>query len=181
MLGNVRKTFSKGFTLLEMLLVVFLIGLTAQMVAVTLPTSTELEGNPAMQAEQLMYIMREISEKAVMENRLIGLRINKNGYEFLILTKNSKKTTSELSLEAKLQHTFWDDLTWVTYSDENIATKRDFGEEVTVDLSVGGLSTDDKASEKLEQYNFTMDEHKANNKNTPQILFIHQVKLLLLD
>lgn len=73
---------ARGFTLLELMLVVFLIGLTAGGVLMTLPPSESAQ--PAKDAaEQLLGQIEQIQDDALMSGQLYGLYLAPDGYQFL--------------------------------------------------------------------------------------------------
>ncbi len=161
---------AKGFTLLEVLLVVFLIGMAATVTTVALPGADTLEGTANEQAEKLQMIMEEIAERSAMEGRIIGLRIEKDSYAFMMLQKSSKKTVvADKSSMAQFMLSQWDQLSWVDYKNENLATKMKFDEGITASLEIGGLSLE-TSDTTLDTYKFEEEAHNAKPV-TPQILF----------
>lgn len=160
-----------GFTLIEILLVVFIMGLSASLVSLSLPPSPTLEGDANEQAERLMFIMQEISDRASMEGRVIGLRLEPDGYTFLKRVRSPAKTVKSSSLETELRKTYWDEMVWTEYTYEELATSKKFGEEITVSLEVGGLSIEEHKDDSLDAVDFDRDRHNANAQLMPQILF----------
>lgn len=71
-----------GFTLLELLVVIVIIGILTSMAVVSVNV---LGGDHEMQqeAERLQAILLQTREDAVMQSRDIGLRIDETGFEFL--------------------------------------------------------------------------------------------------
>ncbi len=163
---------SAGFTLLEVLMVIFIMGLMASMVTAALPGSSTLEGSAEEQADKLILIMEDVSDRAAMEGRIIGLHVSELDYEFEIQTKAPNRTVKNMKLQDELKRTWWDQLSWVTYDVEDLATKKEFDEGVTASLEVGGLSVeaDTKSPDKLEDVDFKEEEH-SDKKNIPQIFF----------
>jgi len=71
-----------GFTLLEVLVVVVIIGIITSMAVISVNV---LGGDHEMQqqAERLQAILMQSREDAVLQSRDIGLRLDETGYEFL--------------------------------------------------------------------------------------------------
>ncbi|MGL4859759.1 MAG: type II secretion system minor pseudopilin GspH [Enterobacteriaceae bacterium] len=72
----------QGFTLLEVMLVIIVIGLTASLVIATLP-----EENNTLDSEsnRLVATMNLIQERAVEENRIYGIHLSEHGWQILSL------------------------------------------------------------------------------------------------
>lgn len=165
------RTRNRGFTLIEILMVIFLMGLTASMVSIALPANSTLEGNAQEQADRLLLIMEEISDRAAMEGRILGLRVDEKGYEFLYQArKPGKKLVQAQNLLAEFKTTSWDQMSWVSYTRDEIATKMDFSEDVFASLEVGGLEIE-SADSTLEDFDFDKEEHNVKDDIVPQILF----------
>ena len=163
-----------GFTLLEVLMVLLIMGLMVSVATTALPGGGTLEGTADEQADKLILIMEEISDRAAMEGRIIGLHVNPSGYSFMMQVRNNARQTSNLSLKDELMRTYWDQLSWVQYDAEDVAVKKDFDEGVTVTLEVGGLAVetaDSLAENKLESVDFKADARDVKKREFPQILF----------
>ena len=163
-----------GFTLLEVLMVLLIMGLMVSVATTALRGGGTLEGTADEQADKLILIMEEISDRAAMEGRIIGLHVNPSGYSFMMQVRNNARQTSNLSLKDELMRTYWDQLSWVQYDAEDVAVKKDFDEGVTVTLEVGGLAVetaDSLAENKLESVDFKADARDVKKRELPQILF----------
>ncbi|WP_406547513.1 type II secretion system minor pseudopilin GspH [Succinimonas sp.] len=163
-----------GFTLLEVLMVLLIMGLMVSVATSALPGGGTLEGTADEQADKLILIMEEISDRAAMEGRIIGLHVNPTGYSFMMQVRTNARKTSNLSLKDELMRTYWDQLSWVQYDAEDVAVKKDFDEGVTVALEVGGLAVetaDSLAESKLESVDFKADARDVKKRELPQILF----------
>lgn len=73
---------ARGFTLLELMLVVFLLGLTAGGVLMTLPPSVSAQPEKEA-AEQLLRQIQQVQDDALMSGQLYGLYLTPDGYQFL--------------------------------------------------------------------------------------------------
>ena len=77
-----RNRAAGGFTLLELLVVIVIIGIITSMATISVHV---LGGDHEMQqeAERLQAILTQVREDAMMQGRDIGLRIDGHGYDFL--------------------------------------------------------------------------------------------------
>lgn len=80
---------SKGFTLLEMICVVFLLGLMGSMVIGSLPDSNR---EIAREHEKIIFALRKTAERAQLEGKIFGLRILTGGWEIQVLSRREGKS-----------------------------------------------------------------------------------------
>ena len=83
-----RNHAASGFTLLELLVVIVIIGIITSMATISVHV---LGGDHQMQqeAERLQAIVAQVREDAMLQGRDIGLRVDQSGYDFL--SYNSRK------------------------------------------------------------------------------------------
>ncbi len=81
-LGHGSRCFSSGFTLLELLVVMVIIGLLATMAVLSVGTREPLA---SQEARRLAELLRLGVEEAVLQGREWGLRVTSDGYEFMVL------------------------------------------------------------------------------------------------
>ncbi|MGL5156857.1 MAG: GspH family T2SS minor pseudopilin variant ExeH, partial [Aeromonas veronii] len=77
-----KQSRQSGFTLLEVLLVAMLMGLVATAVTLSMGGA---RGDRKLdkQARRLMATLQLAQEYAVMDGRLVGIRIEDNGWQFM--------------------------------------------------------------------------------------------------
>ncbi|MGN1394526.1 MAG: type II secretion system minor pseudopilin GspH [Succinivibrionaceae bacterium] len=165
---KLRITLNRGFTLIEIIVAVCIVGLIINMATLSVPSGVYSDYTPEAEAERLSKIIQEIEDRASMEGRIIGLHLENNGYKFVIRNKNTKKKLS-INDENKFKTTDWDIQDWVTYQNDNIITERNFEDNLELYAEIGNLEilSPDRS---MNSINFNMESHKARNSD-PHILF----------
>ena len=108
---------SGGFTLLELLVVVLIIGMLATMFTLSVGLVTS-EHDASTEARRLSALLREASEDAVLEGREYGLRFYPEGYQFLAQDP--------------------DDGRWRTVRDDPVLRSRSLREDLRLGLEIEG-------------------------------------------
>jgi len=87
-LAGGRPVQCGGFTLIEMVVVIFLIGIIASFA--TLSIGQQGDQRLKTEAQRLQHLIRLASDEAITQSREYALQIGKQGYSFLMLNKEGK-------------------------------------------------------------------------------------------
>ncbi len=173
---------SRGFTLIEIMLVVVIIGCAAGIVVLSLPgMGSQGDGDIKSLSDRLGATLTQASEQAMLEGRTIGVWVDPQGYQFMVRQKKAKASStlgsdpdsadSELPANS-LAVANWDDQIWVPYEKEKFITKGKFPEGAEVELELGGLALDPEENrlgmEKLEWFT----QSQPLDEREPQILLL---------
>jgi general secretion pathway protein H len=163
---------SRGFTLIEIMLVIVIIGCAVGIVVLSLPgAGSRGDGDIKSQSERLGATLMQTAEQAMMEGRTIGVRIDPQGYQFMV---RQPKTGAETQTQndGTVVATVWDDQVWVPYEKEKLITSGSFPEGTTVELELGGLALDPEESRLgMEKQDWFAQGGDDTNKE-PQILLL---------
>jgi general secretion pathway protein H len=131
-----------GFTLLEVLLVAMLMGLIATAVTLSMGGA---KGDRELdkQARRFMATLQQAQEYSVMDGRLVGLRVEDNGWQFMTRAPKDRK--------------------WRALTDDKILGQVTLPEEMTLAITLEGFSWRTDSDEKTER---SRDEQER----TPQVL-----------
>lgn len=73
----------KGFTLLEIIVVLFLLAITSRLVVSSLPNSSETERT----GQKLSATLQWAAKQAVLEGKIVGVAISQHGWQTMSLSK----------------------------------------------------------------------------------------------
>lgn len=122
-----------GFTLLELLVVVFIIGIIATMFTLSVGVAGGADRELRREAERLETLLALALEDASFQTHELGLRLYPHSYEFSILDRGDPADP----LDDK----------WVPIADDVFA-RRELPEVFAFDLEIGGRSVNLERSEK---------------------------------
>ena len=161
---------SRGFTLIEIMLVMVIIGCAVGIVVLSMPgVGSQGDGDIKTQSERLQALVSQIAEQAMLEGRTIGLRVDKSGYQFMV--RQQKSADQAVTTESNQVATAWDDQVWVNYEKEKLLTKATVPEGTEVELELGGLALDNEENRVgLEKVDWFSQRDETNPE--PQILLL---------
>ena len=85
---------SRGFTLIEIMLVVVIIGCAAGIVVLSLPgMGSQGDGDIKSLSDRLGATLTQASEQSMLEGRTIGVWVDPQGYQFMVRQKKQAKRT----------------------------------------------------------------------------------------
>ena len=112
-----RRGNSQGFTLIEMMLVAFLMGLAAMIVVPSFGGNEK--GKLEQEAKRFVALLELLSEEAIMSGKDYGLLIDKHSYQFFQLDDNDQ---------------------WQTLEEDDIYKEVDLSELAKLELKLDGFS-----------------------------------------
>ncbi|MGL4206663.1 MAG: prepilin-type N-terminal cleavage/methylation domain-containing protein [Aeromonadaceae bacterium] len=179
---------SRGFTLIEIMLVIVIIGCAVGVVVLSIPgVGGSGDRDLKSLSEQLTASVRMAAEQSVLEGRTIALQVDDAGYQFLVREakssprdgKEGENPDDESQRESKGNTkeipTAWEDQVWVPYEKEKFAASHEFPENTKVELELGGLALEsDEArigQQKPDWFGLGSDEEGKPNPE-PQIFLL---------
>jgi general secretion pathway protein H len=89
-----------GFTLLEILLVVLIIGIVSSLLVMS--TSTSGSSRKLQQeAERLVALLQYARQQAILENRLYGLQLQHRGYQFMVYQNRNWQVAEQTTMRLR--------------------------------------------------------------------------------
>ena len=167
----------RGFTLIEIMLVMVIIGCAAGIVVLSIPggPNPKLGGGLSEESQQLAATIQVMSEQATQQGRTIGLHISEHGYQFMIRQENAPanednvtQTTSK-ALDTLLD---WDHQSWQPYQSEKLRTAGEFDEQISLALTLDGLQLQDEENRLGRSEPQWFDTENQLTAKTPQILLL---------
>jgi general secretion pathway protein H len=167
----------RGFTLIEIMLVMVIIGCAAGIVVLSIPggPNPKLGSDLSEESQQLAATIQVMSEQATQQGRTIGLHISEHGYQFMIRQENAStneenvtQTTSK-ALDTLLD---WDHQSWQPYQSEKLRTAGEFDEQISLALTLDGLQLQDEENRLGRSEPQWFDTENQLAAKTPQILLL---------
>ncbi|NOY61991.1 MAG: type II secretion system minor pseudopilin GspH [Gammaproteobacteria bacterium] len=113
------KAINRGFTLIELMVVLFIIGIIFSFAMLSVNTSSSKVIRE--EAQRLTSLIKLISEEAIFKSREYALQVSETGYEFSVLEPGDGK-------EKKDQ--------WLTIGDDATFRKREFNDAVVFESRI---------------------------------------------
>lgn len=151
---------SRGFTLLELLVVVFIIGVVASFSVIHISGGAQ-DDRLAQEAQRLSALMQLASETAIMEGVEVGFIADEHSYAFLLLDA---------------------DLGWSAPADDSPLRLRELPKGMSLALSVDEFAlpqADEKDEDEfsLDNERLAEDSKGKDKELTPQIYFLSSEEL----
>jgi general secretion pathway protein H len=167
----------RGFTLIEIMLVMVIIGCAAGIVVLSIPggPNPKLGSDLAEESQQLAATIQVMSEQATQQGRTIGLHISEHGYQFMIRQENAPATdenvtqTTSKALDTRLD---WDHQAWQPYQSEKMHTAGEFDQQVALTLTLDGLQLQDEENRLGRSEPQWFDTENQLSAKAPQILLL---------
>jgi len=125
-----------GFTLLEIMLVLLLMGMLSVGVVMTLPNNLISEENVNWQAQRFSTLLQFAEDEALISGTELGLYFNENSYQFVFYNHKNKK--------------------WLAVINKQIAGKIELPKALEISYQLSGSVWDEIANE--DQDDFIDDE-----------------------
>ena len=95
-----NRRCATGFTLLEILLVVLIIGIVSSLLVMSISTSGSSR-QLQQEAKRLVALMQYARQQAIMENRLYGLQLQPHGYQFMVYQNRNWQAAEQTALRLR--------------------------------------------------------------------------------
>lgn len=167
----------RGFTLIEIMLVVVIIGCAAGIVVFSIPggPNPKLGNDLAEESQQLAATIQVMSEQATQQGRTIGLHISAHGYQFMV-RQHAVTTDEDSAMQAtsKALDTLsdWEHQSWQPYDNEKLRTAGEFDEKVSLALTLDGMQLQDEENRLGRSQPQWFDTENQLEAQTPQILLL---------
>ena len=167
----------RGFTLIEIMLVMVIIGCAAGIVVLSIPggPNPKLGGGLSEESQQLAATIQVMSEQATQQGRTIGLHISEHGYQFMIRQENAstnEESVTQTTSKALDTMIDWDHQSWQPYQSEKLRTAGEFDEQISLALTLDGLQLQDEENRLGRSEPQWFDTENQLTAKTPQILLL---------
>ncbi|WP_429740698.1 type II secretion system minor pseudopilin GspH [Enterovibrio makurazakiensis] len=138
-----------GFTLLEILLVMLLLAISAVIVVPNLPQNQSDEAKG--EAQRFYQLVQLWTEQALLSGQTFGLRVNDNSYQLVRLTRED----------------------WVPVEKGRTVTEATMPEGIELDLQVTGfVAEEDRLFERTELFDDEMFAEEEEKPKPPQVVLM---------
>lgn len=100
MAADAQRRRLRGFTLLEVLVVLLLVGIVVGVAASVLRTPDERQ-RIEQEAQRLRALLQLASEEALLQARTYGVRLHRTGYEFAVRGRHGWRTMDQQPFQAR--------------------------------------------------------------------------------
>jgi len=121
---HLKNPLQHGFTLLEVMLVVLLIGMASLAVVMTFPNNLTAKNNVSWQAQRFATLLQFAEDEALISGNELALVIEKNSYQFAVYDypkqrwlaarvgeiERAIELPESIGLEYRLSDTLWGEL-----------------------------------------------------------------------
>ncbi|MBQ8708748.1 MAG: type II secretion system minor pseudopilin GspH [Succinivibrionaceae bacterium] len=165
----------RGFTLLEILIVIVIMGMAASVVMINSPSSSP-ESQLHDQCSRYSRLFAFLNEQSMVEGVLIGLYVDEEGMKILRRERSDEAdqgmVDSDYISRLIAKYDSYEKYGWVEYKLPQIDSSYSFAEEYAIELAVSGLSYQGQrtAGEDAVLTKATID-HKFDTKVQPQVYF----------
>lgn len=163
-----------GFTILEILVVILILGLTVSTIMITVPSSKsesdKLEELCLKYARTFSFVL----EQSMVESKVLGLFINKDEMVFMTRVEpenlNQEFDNVDLITQIIKEIDNYENYEWSQYNIDQINTRYKWPKDLKVELLVGGISYqyDSYSNESFKKASLSK---KLDEYTVPQIFF----------
>lgn len=145
---------AKGFTLLEIMLVLLLMGMVSVAVVMTLPNSVNNENSSQWHAQRFSTLLQFAEDHALVNNRELGIEFDQQHYTFAVYDLKKKK--------------------WQPFEDSRISGQVELPDTIKADYKLSGSVWDEIEQEAEDpflekEYLVEIKGKKKEIKITPQV------------
>jgi general secretion pathway protein H len=153
------RRISSGFSLLELLVVVFIIGILATMFTLSVGV-TGGDQDLEREVDRLRAVLKLASQEAIMEGREIGMRFYNDGYEFAAYYEDFVEYHDPENEEDV------DQSEWTMLSQEELLGPRKLAADIVLELEIDGQTV---VLDSTDGDEYDREEPDPDEKYRPQI------------